>query len=368
MAERRLNISIVGVGLIGGSLGMAWRSGRRGHRVTGVVRRPEAIDEALAAGACDAATTDPAEGVAEADVVVVCTPVTTIVPMVKAILPHVRPGCIITDAGSTKGAICDALWQEGRPDVPFIGGHPMAGSERDGVQAADPYLFQNAVYVLTPPPNVDPVALALLQALVEETGATTMVMDAHRHDMIVAAVSHVPHLMAAALVHAAVDVSREIPETLSLAAGGFRDTTRVAAGSPEVWRDICLTNKEAILSVLALLEETGERFAAALRAADPQSIEALLASARAHRVRIPNRSKGILGSLYELVVQVVDRPGELAAVTGLVAGEGINLIDIEILRVREGEGGTLRLGFESEDACDLAMRTLMKNGYTVRRR
>lgn len=363
-----LTVAIVGVGLIGGSLGMAWRAGETVRRVIGIVRRPEAVEEVVAVGACDEATLDLAAGVAEADVVVVCTPVTTIVPTVQRLMPHVRPGCIVTDAGSTKRQICGALWQSCRDDVIFIGGHPMAGSEREGVQAADPYLFQNAVYVLTPPPCVNPDVLDRLRSLVEATGAHPVVMDPERHDLIVAAVSHVPHLMAATLVQTALAVQASIPETLNLAAGGFRDTTRIASGSPEIWRDICLTNRLAIQEVLGHLRAIQERLEEALAAADGEGIERFLAEARETRSKIPSRAKGILTSLHEIVVQVIDRPGEIAAVSGLLAEAGINIIDIEIMRVREGEGGTLRLGFEQENLANEALRILMQQGYTARRR
>lgn len=363
-----LNITIVGVGLIGGSLGMAWRAGANSaHRVTGVVRRPEAALEAVSLGACDVATCDLAEGVAEADVVVVCTPVTSIVPTVRDLLPHVKPGCIITDAGSTKQTICEALWGSGRSDVTFIGGHPMAGSERGGVGAADPYLFQNAVYVLTPHETTPPDRLDMLRGLVEETGANTIVMDAARHDRIVAAISHVPHLIASILVQTAARVNETIPETLSLAAGGFRDTTRIAAGSPEIWRDICVTNRDAILEVLEMLGETSRHLKSYLEQADAERIERYLAEARMHRLKVPGRSKGILSTVHEVVIQLVDRPGEIAAVTRLLAEAGLNIIDIEILRVREGEGGTLRIGFEKAEACDQAVRILLGGGYSVRR-
>lgn len=365
--RRQLNITIVGVGLIGGSLGMAWRAGPGAHRVTGVVRRPESALEAVSLGACDEATCDLAEGVADADVVVVCTPVTSIVPTVRKLLPHVRPGCIVTDAGSTKQHICEALRQNARPDVPFIGGHPMAGSERGGVAAADPYLFQNAVYVLTPDEATPPESLALLQGLVEETGAKTIVMDAARHDRIVAAISHVPHLIASILVQTAAHVNERIPETFTLAAGGFRDTTRIAAGSSEIWRDICVTNRHAILEVLEILGETGRQLKCFLEQGDADGIERYLAEARTHRLKVPGRSKGILSTVHEIVIQLVDRPGEIAAVTGLLADAGLNIIDIEILRVREGEGGTLRIGFESETASDQAVRILLGAGYSVRR-
>lgn len=362
-----LNIAIVGVGLIGGSLGMAWRAAPRAHRVIGIVRRPEAGDEAVALGACDEATCDLAEGVAGADVVVVCTPVTAIVPTVLELLPHVRPGCIVTDAGSTKQHICETLWAEGRDDVPFIGGHPMAGSERMGVGAADPYLFQNAVYVLTPNEDTPAESLGLLRSLVEETGANTIVMDAARHDRIVAAISHVPHLVASVLVQTAAEVNRAIPETLTLAAGGFRDTTRIAAGSPEIWRDICVTNRDAILEVLDILEEKSRHLRTLLERADATGIGKYLAEAREQRLKVPGRSKGILSTVHEIIVRIVDRPGELAAVTGLLADAGLNIIDIEILRVREGVGGTLRIGFESEQASDQAVRVLLSGGYSVLR-
>lgn len=243
----------------------------------------------------------------------------------------------------------------------------MAGSERMGVGAADPYLFQNAVYVLTPNEDTPAESLGLLRSLVEETGANTIVMDAARHDRIVAAISHVPHLVASVLVQTAAEVNRAIPETLTLAAGGFRDTTRIAAGSPEIWRDICVTNRDAILEVLDILEEKSRHLRTLLERADATGIGKYLAEAREQRLKVPGRSKGILSTVHEIIVRIVDRPGELAAVTGLLADAGLNIIDIEILRVREGVGGTLRIGFESEEASDQAVRVLLSGGYSVLR-
>lgn len=366
--QTELTIAIVGVGLIGGSLGLAWRAAKAA-RVIGIVRRPESVDEVVAVGACDEATLDLAAGVQRADVVVVCTPVTSIVPTVEKLLPYLRKGTIVTDAGSTKREICEQLWRALPPGVHFIGGHPMAGSERDGVAAADPYLFENAAYVLTPPapPTAETdAALHTLKSLVELTGAHTMVMDAKRHDLIVAAVSHVPHLTAAALVHAASQVNSQIPDTLNLAAGGFRDTTRIASGSAPLWRDICHTNSAAITQVLDLLIEDLRSVRSQLVHGDMAGLENFLAKARHVRSQVPNRSKGILTSLCEIVVQVIDRPGEIAKVTELLAEGQINVIDIEILRVREGEGGTLRLGFEAEPLRDEALRTLTAHGYSAR--
>ncbi len=362
-------VAIIGLGLIGGSLGMAWRTAPSVRRVIGVVRRPEAVDEAVALGACDEATLDARAAAAQADIVVVCTPISSIISTVKDILPAVRPGTIITDAGSTKAAVCNALWSVCPSGVYFIGGHPMAGSEKDGIRAADPYLFENAVYVLTPhAEQIGSEAVARLTQLVRELGALPMLMDPERHDTIVAAVSHVPHLAAAALVHAVDQVNREVPDTLTLAAGGFRDTTRIASGLPSLWREICLSNRESIKQVLQRYIQVLEEMMRSIDQADGGALEALLKHARDVRQKVPNRSKGIIASLFELVVEMVDRPGEIAAVTTLLAKEHVNLIDIEILRVREGEGGTVRLGFESDTERDQAMRILRANGYRARAR
>lgn len=365
-AQNELTVAIVGVGLIGGSLGMAWRAANSARRVIGIVRRPEAVEEVIAVGACDEATTNMRQGVQDADVVVVCTPVTTIVPTVQQIAPYVKPGTIITDAGSTKHMICEKIWGNIPNDVTFIGGHPMAGSEKTGVRAADPYLFQNAVYVLTPPDESKQHEMATLQSLVKQTGAHTIVMDPKRHDLIVAAVSHVPHLLAATLVRTVSQVQEDIPETLNLAAGGFRDTTRIAEGSPGLWRDIVLTNRDAIQHVLHALQSSTQTLQKTLEHDDGPSLESYLSQARDVRMQIPNRAKGILTSVHELVVQVVDRPGEIAAVTRCIAEAGLNLIDIEIMRVREGEGGTLRIGFEDEVTCEQALHALQQHGYAVR--
>lgn len=362
-----LTVAIVGLGLIGGSMGMAWRDAPGIRKVIGVVRRPDAVDEAVALGACHEATTDLAAAAAAADVILVCTPVASVVATVKALLPSVRPGTIISDAGSTKGEICRALWPLLPPEVTFVGGHPMAGSERDGIRAADPYLFENAAYVLTPPGGADG-ALTTLFRLVGLLGAHPVVMDPDTHDTIVAAVSHVPHLTAAALVQTAAAVQKEIPETLTLAASGFRDTTRIAAGAPGLWREICLSNREAIVRVLEILRKHVDRAIRLIETGDGDGLEVFLREAREVRLQVPNRSKGILASLYEMVVEVVDRPGEIAAVTTLLAKAHVNVIDIEILRVREGEGGTLRLGFETEEARDQALRLMEEHGYRARPR
>ncbi|HEX6971432.1 MAG TPA: prephenate dehydrogenase [Limnochordia bacterium] len=368
-----MEVAILGLGLIGGSLGMALRrpgAAERSYRVRGIARRAATLEEAAAVGAIDSGTLDPAEGVRGADVVVICTPVSAIISTLSTIAPHVSEHAVITDVGSTKREICAAAW-ELLPERPlFIGGHPLAGSERGGVLAADPYLFQNAVYVLTPPPRRPGAedGMQRLLALVRHIGADPLVLDPERHDRIVAAVSHLPHLVAAALVQTVVQASLEEPITLNLAAGGFRDTTRIASGPPDVWRDICLSNAGALLAALDRFQESLAAFKEAIAAGRAGELERLLSAAREGRGQIPLRAKGLLAPLWELVVQVPDRPGVLHAVTGILAEAQINIIDIEILRVREGEGGTLRLAVESPQALQRAVDLLVAAGYSARAR
>lgn len=365
----RPKVAVVGVGLIGGSLGMAWRRADAAE-VIGVFRREESIAESLAVGAIDRGTTNLAEAAQEADVLVLCTPVRQIVPLGLQAAQYMKPGAIITDVGSTKSDICRQFWTELPDGVTFIGGHPMAGSELTGVAAADPYLFENAVYCLTPPAGMTaeapPWRLAL--QLVEATGARSLQLTPEMHDLIVAAVSHVPHLTAAALVNTVAAQDAGEGCVLQLAAGGFRDTTRIAGGSETVWRDICMTNQTAILQVLRLLQSELRRFEQAIAAADENGLESLLAQAREARAAIPAKKRGLISAVHELTVMIVDAPGSIHRVTGLLAEAGLNILDIEIMRVREGEGGTLRLALAGEQAVAQALRILEAADYTCRRR
>lgn len=361
-------VAIVGVGLIGGSLGMAWKAAGAVAEVVGITRRPETIDEAVGVGAIDRGTLDPAEGVDGADLVILAVPVRSIVPLFRAVRPHVKPGAIVSDVGSTKESICRAIWSEGTGEALFIGGHPMAGSEREGVLAGDPYLFQNAPYILVPPEGAPREAVDRLAELVRATGARPLVMAADVHDHIVATVSHIPHLIATALVRFAAEEAEATPGLLELAAGGFRDTTRVASGPEDVWTDICMTNASPIAAGLERFEAVLRRLRESLEVGDAEGLREALAYSRQVRARLPAKAKGILSTVYEIVVHVVDRPGAIADVTSILAAEGINIIDIEILRVREGEGGTLRLGFERHPDMEDALRLLQARGYRARPR
>ncbi len=362
--NERPRVLIAGVGLIGGSLGLALRRGDRAARVAGV-SRPETVAEAIKIGAIEYGYgyDELGEAVREADLVLLTTPITRILSLLEMLSSlELPPGLVISDAGSTKGRIVSEAARLLPRTVHFVGGHPMAGSEKSGVAAADPFLFQNAIYVLCPGRGVPDTITERLGRLFESLGARVLIMGAEEHDRAVAAVSHLPQFLAVALVNFA---ARSGGHALKLAAGGFRDMTRIAASPFAMWGDIVATNapliREALREYAASVASLAERF-------DPAELQAAFDAAAMTRSGIPQDSKGFLRPLAELLVVVEDRPGIIASIAGPLAELGINIRDIEVLKVREGEGGTLRLAFEDEATSEKARRTLATLGFSVRHR
>ncbi|MBV9868102.1 MAG: prephenate dehydrogenase/arogenate dehydrogenase family protein [Abitibacteriaceae bacterium] len=249
-------VCVVGVGLIGGSFGLAMRERKLARQVIGAVRREETINAAFQRGAVDNATTDLAEAARGADLVLVASPVGQMKAICEQLGPVVRAGAIVTDAGSTKDDVVAGCSKCFGQKAFFVGGHPMAGSERTGVEAARSNLFENAIWVLTPTADTPEPVVTKLVAMIEGLGATPLLLNAAIHDSLLAVTSHLPHLTAAALVHLFSDAHSEYEVAQQLIAGGWRDSTRVAAGSSEMWRDICLSNTAALTKSLDdLLEQ-----------------------------------------------------------------------------------------------------------------
>lgn len=243
------SVTIIGLGLMGGSLALALKQRCTVGRVWGVNRRATVIERAVELGAVDGGTTDAAEGVAGADIVVLATPVQTIVELLGEIGPHLKSGCLVVDMGSTKSAIVDAM--ESLPGhVEPVGGHPMCGKEVAGILAAEASLYEGAVFALTPLARTSPAALDRARRLAASVGATPLVLDAARHDRLVAAVSHLPYLAAVTLVAAASQVAAEDALAWPLAASGFRDTSRLAASDVTMMYDILVTNREHVSEML----------------------------------------------------------------------------------------------------------------------
>ncbi len=286
-------VTIVGLGLMGGSLAAALSINRACGSIVGVARRRSTLATARALRFIDEGTTDLAEGVSAADLVIVCTPVNDIIEKLGALGPLVKPGCVVMDVGSTKSAICAAM--ETMPEhVQPLGAHPMCGKETSGLTMAEPSLYQDKIFVLTPLPRTSERTVALGHALIAAVGARPLVLDPARHDRLVAIISHLPYLMAVALVNAADSLagrpgerpSAKDPLAWTMAASGFRDTSRVAGGSIPMMMDILVTNREPVLHSLIEAREQIDRLVECLEAADFEALEALLQAARHRRTEV----------------------------------------------------------------------------------
>ncbi len=264
-------IAIVGMGLIGGSVGMAIRKNRLGE-VIGVARRKESIREAVKIGAVDKGTTDIAEGVRNSDLVIIAVPVGAISKIVKTAIPHLKSGCIITDVGSTKQKIVMAMEKLLPQNIYFVGSHPLAGSEKSGIEAASSTLFKNAACILTPCRRSSPRSINSIKNFWKALGMKVMIMNPEEHDSLLALTSHLPHLAAAGLVNLIGDFKKKDKRILSLIASGFRDTTRIAASSPILWEDICMSNKGKIVSSLKMYRGLLLRIEKSIRAGDSTSL------------------------------------------------------------------------------------------------
>lgn len=338
---------VVGTGLIGGSIGLALRA--KGWHVTGRDRDEVRAQRALELGVLDAVGDDPA-----AEVTFVAVPVSAIGAEAKHALDTTAG--VVTDVGSVKAPVVAAV-----NDRRFVGGHPMAGSEQEGVEGADGALFEGATWVLTPTTDTDGDAYSRLQAVVTSLGANVVAVPPERHDALVALVSHLPHLTAATLMGLAADESEEHATLLRLAAGGFRDMTRVAAGSAAIWPDICVENRDAIVASLDRLVDALSRMRAIVSDGDRSALLVTLERARAARVNLPAQIARP-EDLVEIRVPIPDRPGMIAEVTTLASELGVNIEDIEIVHSAEGERGVLVIVVDARQT-DLLRGALLARNY-----
>lgn len=283
---------IIGVGLIGGSLGMILRRKGLASTVVGAGRRIENLKTAVSVGAIDRYVVDPSEAVKEADLVILATPVDTYERHLQEWASCLRPGAIVTDVGSVKGELVERSERQMPAGVHFVGAHPIAGKEKTGAAAGSEDLFTGRRCILTPTKQTDPRALEQVQSLWQAAGATVLTMDPHLHDRILGAVSHLPHVAAFALMNALVDIRSEVP-SLDLAGhsgGGLRDTTRIAASSPEMWRDIFLWNKDNVVACIRAYERSLGELRQLIQTEDGAGIEKLLERAKNEREKFPIRS------------------------------------------------------------------------------
>jgi prephenate dehydrogenase len=361
-------VAIHSVGLLGGSIGLALKHSGFTGTIVGLSSAKN-LATARSLGCIDegAAYEDLPAVVQRADLLFLCSPIQAIQTALRRLggmdLPR---GLVVTDVGSTKRSIVTTARQSLPPHVVFVGGHPMTGSERSGPSGADPFLYQNAVWVLAAEPGPVAAVPAALAAFLERyTGCRSLFVPPELHDTIAAAVSHVPHLLAVALVNLAGRTAERAEHTLDLAAGGFRDMTRIASAPYHMWHDIIVTNRDLIAAKLdeyaALLTEMRGRLLEGDLSADFER-------AAATRATVPSRAKGLAGPVCDVVVSAPDQPGAIAAIAAALSQASINIKDIEVLRVREGEGGTIRLAFDTPSTARRAIDILAAAGFGARMR
>jgi len=357
-------VGILGTGLIGGSLGMALRAEKAAGLVLGYDRDAEMLSRALERGAVEEAEDSPRRLASRCDLVIVAVPVRSIPGVLEEIAPALQPGATVSDVGSVKGSVVREASRIIPRECHFVGGHPMAGSEQRGVEFADPDLFRGAYYVLTPTRECDAAAYARLHALLVSLGARVLAMDADLHDRAVSVISHLPHLMAMGLMNLALRRAEEYP-LLSLAAGGFRDVTRIAASDPGLWLDIVMENREAVGETLREMIDTLEEIAGMMAEGREDELRGWMEAASTGRQNLAPALRESLPELYRLTLLVEDRPGVISDITLTVGELGINIDDLELVHPLESGLGILRLSITGEEASRRAMEALRGKGYRV---
>jgi prephenate dehydrogenase len=329
---------VVGLGLIGSSLALALREA--GWRVTGYDSDSDVVELARSSGVI---ADDQPDG--RVELIAVATPAGAVAEVAGDFLARFNnPELIVTDVAGVKTAIVQTV-----TDPRFLGGHPMAGSEQRGLKGARSDLFQGCTWVLTPTENTPADVYTRLHSYLRDIGANVVAVSSADHDRLVALASHVPHLLAGALMNQAAEAAREDAVLLQLAAGGFRDMTRIAAGDPAIWPDILFENRDAVSAALVALEERLSGLRAALETHDRSSLERSLTSASLARRQLPGRALSSEDMAY-LRVLIADRPGSLARVTMTASEMLVNIYDIEIAHSLEGNRGTLLLAVDALQA------------------
>jgi prephenate dehydrogenase len=363
-------VAVVGTGLIGGSLGLALRG--TGVKVVGYDADADCLRRAVERGAVDSGVGTLAAVFEGADAAFVAVPVSGVAPVVAAAL---QAGvAAVSDVGSVKAPVVEAVESAGGADAArFVGGHPMAGpggrrapdeDVTEGIEGADATMFTGATWVLTPTERTDPAAFAAIRDLVASVGAEVVAVDPRLHDDLVATVSHLPHLVAATVMHVAADAVPNHDTLLRLAAGGFRALTRLSGRAPDIWPDICVENRAAIVDVLDRYLEALGRARELVSGSERAALLDFFERARAEGSSLPVRS-GVTGPLVELAIPVPDRPGVLAEVTTLAGHNGVNIVDLEI--THSTHGGTLIMVVPA-DGADPIVESLERLHYRVVRK
>lgn len=362
-----ITVGFIGFGLIGGSIAKALKEKHPGFTLIGYDHHTDSINVnlelALQDGTLSKVTHNLDEDFSICDLIILCGPVLRNIQYMKQLKSIIKPSSIITDVGSVKGAMHETAEHLGI-SAQFIGGHPMAGSEKTGYGNASSRLLENAYYILTPSQDTTNEQISFLKELVSCTAAIPVVMDYQKHDDITAAISHVPHVISASLVNM---VQSNDPDGAMkiLAAGGFKDITRISSSSPEMWLSICLSNPRSILKFLHTFQEQLAAFELALTANATSSLLAFFQQAKEYRDSVPMNSNGPISRIYEVYMDILDETGAIATVATILASNAISIKNIGIIHNREFEEGVLRIELYEEEAKQQTIALLHQYHYTV---
>ncbi|KSU63464.1 prephenate dehydrogenase [[Bacillus] enclensis] len=342
------NVLIVGMGLIGGSLALCIKEEHPHATIIGYDVNQKELRLAKTLGVIDEMAQTFEHAAEKADLIIISTPVTQTEKIMKILHnTNLKQGVIITDTGSTKGQIMKAARPLSEKGIPFIGGHPMAGSHKSGVSAAKKILFENAFYMFTPSENIEDHEIQSLEKWLGGTRAKFLIVPPKEHDELTGMISHFPHIIAASLVHQAKDSSQEHPYLRRLAAGGFRDITRIASSSPVMWKDITMQNSQVLMDILEKWKIEMEEVIHMVKEKDAEELYRYFYEAKVFRDELPVLAKGAIPAFYDLYIDIPDYPGVISEVTAYLAEEKISLTNIRILETREDVYGVLVISFQT---------------------
>ncbi len=355
-------IGIIGLGFMGGSLAKAIKQHCGNIYIVALNRNTDVLEEAYNDGIIDSYTQTVDDNFLNCDIVFICTPVSLISSYAEKLIPYIPKNCIITDIGSTKATIFKDM-ELLKDKLYFIGGHPMTGSEQTRYSASKETLYENAYYLLTPLENVPDDKIELLSNLIKNIGAIPLTIPPAKHDYVVSAISHVPHIIAAAIVNLVQKLDGDEKYMHTLAAGGFKDITRIASSSPDMWQNISRENKTEILKVLREFKNIIEEYENELSADNYDSIWNYFNSAKIYRDSFANRNPSHFMEYYEIIVDVPDKTGSIATVAALLSSNNINIKNIGIINSREFENGVLQIIFDSQKSQEKSIELLRKMNF-----
>ena len=351
------NVLVIGLGLIGGSIALSCQKAPQ-TKVYGYDVQEKTRELAKTLNIVHEVVSDVKQAASIADIIIFGTPVNATIDWMDQLKKwSLKKDVVVTDTGSTKSLIMEKAIELKDCGITFIGGHPMAGSHKSGVTAARQYLFENAYYMLTPFDDEDGNQIIKLEQLLKFTLAKLVKVDAKEHDHMTAVVSHFPHIVAASLVHQLNCEKEQYPMTTLLAAGGFRDITRIASSNPFIWKDITLQNRRELLDQLDVWQDEMNRVRSILQTNDDQAIENYFAVAKNVRDQLPI-STGAFYTSYDLYVDIPDYPGVISEVTGYLAEDHISITNLRILEAREDIFGILVISFQTSDIREKAVECL----------